>query len=189
METLQYTDEREDLAALLLGTARGRQADFAALYRTTGPRLLAVILRIVRRRDLAEDILQEVFVRIWREAGGYQADKGSPMAWMTTIARNRAIDSWRRADRQRRNQAAQEAQAEIDETVVPMNWDGAGDEARALQHCLGALDEPQRNAVVLAYVEGLTHQELSDRLSCPLGTIKSWLRRSLWRLKECLGDG
>lgn len=172
----------------LLGrVARGDRAAFAELYRLASPKLFPVALRITQRRDLAEEVLQESFVAVWNQAASYDPVKGSPLIWMTTIVRHRAIDQRRR----RANLA--DATAGSDEALLALvagESDRAdrGAELAALSRCLDQLEPQPRQAVLLAYVHGYTHEELAGRLATPIGTIKSWVRRSLERLKRCL-DG
>ncbi len=177
--TRQTTARDSRLEGLLQGTARGDRAAFADLYAETASRLFGVALRVVGRPDHAEDALQEAFVCVWHHAGDYRPERGSPLAWLCTIVRNKAIDKRRR----------QRDEVELDETREWLDVQDTGllsDDARQLQACLEALDEPQRRCVVMAFVEGYTHQELAARLDRPLGTIKSWIRRSLGQLKLCL---
>lgn len=127
--------------------------------------------------------MQESFVAIWQRAGDYDPAKGSAIGWLTTIVRHCAIDQLRRrASRPEGHAAPEEA------LLALASADGAdrGAELRALQHCLGELDEAPRQAVLLAYCYGLTRDEVAARLAVPVGTVKSWLRRSLERLKRCL---
>ncbi|MGH6979728.1 MAG: sigma-70 family RNA polymerase sigma factor [Stellaceae bacterium] len=172
---------------LLRRVAGGDRSAFAELYRLAAPKLFPVALRITQRRDLAEEVLQESFVAVWNQSASYDPVKGSPLIWMTTIVRHRAIDQRRR----RANLA--DATAGSDDallTLVAGENDRAdrGAELAALSRCLGELDAQPRQAVLLAYVHGYTHEELAWRLATPIGTIKSWIRRSLERLKRCL-DG
>ena len=172
---------------LLDRVARGDRTAFAELYRLAAPKLFPVALRIALRRDLAEEVLQESFVAVWNQAASYDPVKGSPLIWMTTIVRHRAIDQRRR----RANLA--DATAGSDEALLALvagESDRAdrGAELAALSRCLNQLEAQPRQAVLLAYVHGYTHEELAERLATPVGTIKSWVRRSLERLKRCL-DG
>lgn len=172
---------------LLRQVARGDRTAFAELYRRASPKLFPVALRITQRRDLAEEVLQESFVAVWNQAASYDPIKGSPMIWMTTIVRHRAIDQRRR----RANLA--DATPGSDDALLALvagESDRAdrGAELAALQHCLDELEAQPRQAVLLAYIHGYTHDELASRLATPIGTIKSWIRRSLERLKRCL-DG
>ncbi len=161
------------------------QVAFRALYDATASHLFAVALRIVRQRDLAEDVLQESFVSIWDRAPDYDPVRGSAMSWLVTIVRHRAIDTLRRLSvRPEGASAGDEALA----TMMSGADTAAGAERRALDRCLGELDQKPREAIVYAYAFGYTHEELAAKFNTPLGTIKSWIRRSLDRLKLCL-DG
>lgn len=173
-----------DIAAALAGVARGDRAAFADLYRLAAPRLFGATLKLLRRRDAAEDVLQETFLAIWDKAGQYTPERGAPMAWMTMIARHRAIDRLRREARR------PEDDIDASETALAVVA-GQGDVSLApagsdLRRCLAALDAGPREAILLAFEEGWTHEELAARLDRPVGTVKSWIRRGLQRLKECL---
>ncbi|MEZ5934120.1 MAG: sigma-70 family RNA polymerase sigma factor [Alphaproteobacteria bacterium] len=175
-----------DLADLLGAVASADRSAFKALYEATKAKLFGIILRIVYDRDDAAEVLQEVYLRIWRRAADYDGAKGTPMTWMITIARNRALD-WRR--RQRIEVPLDEEpwlDELIDDSADPQQQTIASAESRRLAQCLSLLDEDQQRCLILAYREGMTHYELAERLERPLGTIKSWIRRSLGRLKECL---
>ncbi|MBL8384272.1 MAG: sigma-70 family RNA polymerase sigma factor [Burkholderiales bacterium] len=162
------------------------QAAFAELYRLTAAKLFGVTLRILRRRDWAEEVLQECFMKIWSHSASYQAELAAPMTWMTSIVRNRCLDWLRRPAFE---------DATDDSTVWESLESGApgphellerGTQADAVLRCLAALDDRQRRAVSFAFLDGLTHTELADRLGEPLGTVKTWVRRGLLRLKDCL---
>src|SRR5262249_41121480 len=160
---------------------------FAALYRSTAAKLLGLALRILGQRERAEDVLQESFVAVWRRAADYAPERGAAMPWLATIVRHRAIDALRRFGRQ------PAAHAESEDVILtlaaaPVDDADRGVALAALQRCLDELGETQRRAVLLGYVYGYTNEELAARLAAPLGTVKSWLRRSLERLKGCL-DG
>jgi RNA polymerase sigma-70 factor, ECF subfamily len=171
------------LQRLLQRVARHDGAAFAALYAQTSAKLFAVALRILRRREWAEEVLQEAFVAVWQRAGGYDPARGSAAAWLTTIVRHCAIDRLRRAAVRPEGRAASEAA--LAAQIAPDSA-GSGAELRALQRCLDELDEQPRRAVLLAYCYGLTREELAAQLGVPVGTVKSWLRRSLERLQKCL---
>ena len=184
-EVVQTRDGAE-LARLIAGVARSDRLAFRRLYEAAGPKLFAVILRILRNRTLAEDTLQDVFLRIWQNAGSFSADAGPPMGWMTSIARNRSIDVLR-----------QKVPITIgagsgDETDWFERIAEAGDReadmlnVSALRHCLGELDATARDCVLLAYYEGFSREELAARYERPVNTIKTWLHRSLITLKSCL---
>ena len=173
------------LQELIRRTSRGDKAAFAALYKQTAAKLFGIALRITRHREVAEEVLQESFIAVWERASDYDLARGSAMSWLTTIVRHCAIDH------SRRRAARPESRS------TPATWLPAlaasesadrGAELNALQRCLGELDEQPRRAVMLAYLYGLTREEIAAELAAPLGTIKSWIRRSLERLKRCL-DG
>jgi RNA polymerase sigma-70 factor (ECF subfamily) len=174
------------LATLLAESAAGSQAAFERLYRETASRLLAFILRFLRRRDAAEDCLQEAYIQIWRHARSYVAERGAPMSWMLSIARNAAIDRLRR---DRRAPLVEETRD--DEAAVEPAGDLAAEmlalaEAGEIGRAVADLPEAQRRAIHLAFYLGYTHEELAEKLGLPLGTVKSHVRRGLEWLKESL---
>ncbi|MDX1575963.1 MAG: sigma-70 family RNA polymerase sigma factor [Kiloniellales bacterium] len=177
------------LADLLDAAAGGDEAAFKEIYGLSSAKLFGIVLRIVRRRAAAEEILQEVYLKIWDNAATYRPDKGSPMTWMIAIARNRALD-WQRRDRVRGGDLpideAPGRETWSDPEPDPLDWAMARQDAQALHDCLERLEEEPRTCLVLAYCEGYTHEELSERLARPLGTVKSWIRRGQARLKDCL---
>jgi RNA polymerase sigma-70 factor (ECF subfamily) len=181
--------ERDEPAieALLGRCATRDRTAFAELYQAAAPKLLACLLAILKRRDLAEDALQEVMVRIWQRSDQYDGYRGRPMAWLVSIARYYAIDQLRR----RRPLVA------LDESVSSRLSDAAAQESvegaesrgthSALERCLDRLTAEQRRSVVLAYTSGYSHEQIASALASPLGTVKSWVRRGLASLRECLG--
>ncbi len=172
-----------DVEAALEACARGDRAALRALYEAEAPRLIAVTRRILRRRDLAEEAVQETFVAVWRKAGQFERRAGgSGRGWIGAIARNRALDILR--DGAREDLAEPEALDALraDEAEAALDRLEAG----ALRRCLEALDPPKRRAVLLAHVRGLTHGEIAGAMGVPLGTAKAWVRRGLSRLRECL---
>jgi RNA polymerase sigma-70 factor, ECF subfamily len=167
---------------LLAKVALGDRPAFRAFYAEAGPRLFAICLRMMRNRDEAEDVLQETFVRIWERSHLYDPAKGAGLAWAATIARHCSLDRLRKPGRD--HQPFDEQMIEqVDSHVAGLDHSGEGHD---LKRCLGALREDYRNAVILAYMNGLTHEELSEQLGKPLGTIKSWVRRGLDQLKDCM---
>ena len=175
-----------ELEALLVRCAAGEAAALEALYSRVAPLLLALLLRMLKRRDLAEDVLQDVFVKVWREARQFDRLRGRPLAWLVSIARYRAIDVQRS---HRPVLALSDAQLELEpELQLPDPNDGAATLGlgAALLRCLEQLAAPQRRCVVLAYQDGLTHGEISRAIGEPLGTVKSWVRRSLVSLRRCI---
>ncbi|GAP36632.1 sigma-70 family RNA polymerase sigma factor [Piscinibacter sakaiensis] len=189
-------DDAAALAALLARVALGDRAAFAALYRATSPKLLGVVMRVHAERALAEDVLQEVYVKVWRAAGQFDAARAEPMAWLVGIARHRAIDELRsrRGERAATTSLTPEdgdgpspLEQLADDAPGPLALLEQAAEARQVGHCVGELSAAQQQCLALAYYGGLSHHEVADHLALPLGTIKSWLRRGLLALKDCLG--
>jgi RNA polymerase sigma factor (sigma-70 family) len=186
---LSNTDPQQ-LRILLASVARRDTAAFRALYDATSPKLFGFALRILNRKELAEEVLQESFVSVWNNAGSYQAGLAAPMTWMTTIVRNRAYDLLRRVD----------ATVEIDantfdkdvmealESSEPSPFDALSmdGEAKALAQCFSRLEGLHRQAIALAFYHDLSHSEVAERMMLPLGTVKTWVRRGLERLRTCL---
>lgn len=183
--------EGDPLEGLLAAVARGDRTAFAELYAATSAQLLALLLRMLQRRDWAEEALQDCYVRIWQKAEGYTPDRGAPLAWLTTIARYRALDLLRA----RRPEDTESSFDAGRPSPLERADDGRGPEDAAveregigrLEDCMQALQEQQRQSVLLAYYEGYTHTELSRRLNAPMGTVKSWVRRGLLQLRDCMG--
>ena len=172
----------------LLAIGLGDRQALAALYRDAGPHLYAIALRITRKAALAEEVVQDVFIAIWRNAARFDRSRGSGMAWLATIVCNRSLDL---VERDRRLQPLDEsAAAEIPDLAADAFAQlAAHEEGRRLHACLEDLGEQPRRAVLLAFFDGATHEEVAVRMGSPLGTVKSWVRRALLRLKECLGHG
>jgi RNA polymerase sigma factor (sigma-70 family) len=189
-----WTERSRDLAQLLARAGTGDRESFATLYERTSPHLFAVVLRICRDRAQAEDILQEVYVNVWRAAGGFDAAQSQPLTWLTSIARNRAIDSLRRTQTQPQLQSASKPDDEDSDVYDDMADDAPGPlellsraaDARALSNCMQDLNAPQRQSLALAFYDGLSHAEVAEKMGQPLGTVKSWVRRALLSLKACL---
>ena len=179
--------DSDDLVPLLDGTARADRHAFGELYRLTSPRLFAVALRLLRERELAQDVLQEAYLAIWQKAGDYRAERGQPLAWMAGIVRNRSIDRLRQLQRQAAGQESLRATAPNPDWEARLR-DHEATMARGLRDCLGQLQENQRKAIQLAYYYGLTHEELAEAMNAPLGTVKSWVRRGLLQLKDCFEE-
>ncbi len=176
-----------DVADLLAQVAAGDRNAFAALYDATSLKLFGILLRILHRRDRAEDLLQEVYLRIWERAGSFDRERASPITWMATIARNRAIDEVRR--HQLSIVGGDDDLPEIpDETPGALEAMEQSEDARQLEACLDGLVADRADMVRQAYLNGMSRQELADRYGQPVNTIKTWLRRSLVQLRECLGS-
>jgi RNA polymerase sigma-70 factor, ECF subfamily len=176
---------RDGLADLLRQVAARDTTAFAALYKHTSAKLYGVVARILTRGDVAADVLQEAYVRIWEKAGDFDPAKGSPLAWMATIARNRALDEVRRvrpASLEDQPVGFEPAAEEIDPLAARERSEGL----TALVDCLKGLDEEKRAVVLLAYYRGLSREALSKRFGRPVPTIKTWLHRSLAQLRDCL---
>jgi RNA polymerase sigma-70 factor (ECF subfamily) len=184
-------DRSAQLAALLSRIALADQRAVAELYRRTSAHLYAVAVRIVRDGAIAEEILQEAFVSVWHYAATYDAAKSQPLTWLTSIVRNRCLDQRRR----REVDTVSVAHASDDdapawdiaaEGPTPVELLLAGAQARSVRDCVEALDAGPRQAIALAFFQGLSHAELAAHLREPLGTVKSWIRRGLERLRRCL---
>ena len=192
--TQDWSERSRDLSHLLARAGLGDRAAFATLYERTSSHLFAVVLRINKDRGQAEDILQEVYVSVWRAAQGFDAAQAQPLTWLTSIARNRAIDSLRRSQTQPQFHSAAPSDSEnsdvyddlADDKPGPLELLSQASEARALSHCMQHLSAQQRQSVALAFYEGLSHAEVATKMHQPLGTVKSWVRRAMQSLKSCL---
>ncbi len=169
---------------LISAVARGDAIAFDALYEKAAPKLFGLILRMVRDRPMAEDVLQDAFMRIWTKAATYSPDAGDPMAWMASIARHRAIDYLRARPIARTGGGGYDNW--LENVADPLDGAGRMMDAALLRHCLGTLDDTSRACVVQAYCEGFSGQELAERYGRPVNTIKSQLRRALAALKDCV---
>lgn len=180
--------EPEVLRALMVRCADGDQQTFSDLYRRTAPRLLGVALRIVRRREWAEDALQESFMSIWKHIGQYATEKSAPLTWMTSIVRNRAIDLVRRPRHEETREDFENLAADlVDGKSSVEHACSVRSEESKLERCMEDLSPLQRQIIVMAYIHGMTHSELASRLGLPMGTIKSSLRRGLRKLSLAMG--
>jgi RNA polymerase sigma-70 factor (ECF subfamily) len=179
--------DNDAIADLMARAALRDQRAFRDLYRHTSAKLYAVALRIVRREDWAEEVLQESFVNIWNHIAEYSAARSAPLTWMTAIVRNRALDWLRRPNLERGDEDYDLlVEAVADDAPGPDVVLGASRDARALAECLKQLTGNQRQTIILAYSHGLSHGELAQHLKQPLGTVKTWIRRGLDRLKGCM---
>lgn len=179
-------NERE-LVNQLFRTSQGDQAAFAELYAATAARLYSVCWHILGRRDAAEEALQEAYIRIWHQAERYSPARGGVLSWMISIARYRAIDQIRRDGRRPDVDSDTATAAPVaDDAPGPGEATALHHDAEALEHCMKRLSDAQRQAIELAFLQGLNHQEVSARLDRPLGSVKSWIRRGLQALKRCL---
>jgi len=188
-----HSIDPEQLRNWLHAAARQDAASFRLLYDATSPKLFGYALRILGKRELAEEALQDGYVAIWNGAASYQAHLAAPMTWMTTIVRNKALDLLRRSG----------ADAEIDGPVfdadimnalqdpraTPIDALLISHDARALAYCMSLLEGAHRQVVGLAFFHDLSHSEVAQQMAIPIGTVKTWIRRSLERLKTCLAKG
>ena len=173
------------LTPLMARVAQGDREALRQLYDATSAKLFGVCLRILSDREESEDVLQDVYVTIWRRADRFDATRASVMTWLSTIARNRAIDRLRARGPM--------AYAEpVDELEIPDGADSAetllsaADDRNKLHGCLSELDERTEKVIRTAFFEGVTYEALARRMDAPLGTVKSWIRRGLAKLKGCL---
>jgi len=178
-------EQREALSAALSRIGQGEAAALKELYEKTSAKLFGICLRILGESSEAEDVLQEVYVTVWRNAGTFERTRASPITWLSTIARNRAIDHLRMRHPERVApieaglavcDAAPSAQLRLE----------AAESSAQLQACLAELDAPLQNAIRAAFLDGHTYDVIAQRAGVPLGTMKSWVRRSLIKLRACL---
>ena len=179
-----------ELMLLLDRVAARDEAALKTLYEHTSAKLFGLAMRILRHRDLAEDVVQESYLTIWRAAGDYRASLSPPMAWMALIVRSRSLDALRKRTSDRAG-LMNELDDEMSQTLEgdapnPMDTAQASEQAFALHQCLGRLDNKQREVVSLAYLRDLSHGELAEQLKLPLGTVKTWIRRGLDQLRACM---
>ena len=179
-------DLNEKLAALLSRCGLRDRKAFAELYEATKSKLFAVSLRIVRERQIAEEALQDSFVKIWNNADSYAVTKAAPMTWMTAIVRNRSLDIVRRPDLETQDEDDFFTQNFEDETPGPQDQLAQGREAAQVENCMQGLEADQRQTISLAFFHGLSHSEVAGHLGKPLGTVKTHIRRGLMKLKGCL---
>ena len=175
----------DKLAGLLARTALADRAAFAELYQATSSKLFGVSLRIVRERPLAEEVLQDSFIRIWNHAAEYAIAKSAPLTWMTAIVRNRSLDIVRRT-REEPDIDEQLTSAFVDERAAPVRDAEDRADAHSIRDCLAELEGDQRQTIALAFYHGLSHSELAGHLRRPMGTVKTHIRRGLLRIKDCL---
>ncbi|KKB09998.1 sigma-70 family RNA polymerase sigma factor [Devosia chinhatensis] len=171
--------------ALILDIARGNRHALARLFEAEAGRLLAIAQRLLRRRDLAEEAVQETFLSVWRTATGFDPQRGTARGWLTVMVRNRALNMLR--DGARIDYEDGEKLAELgDRASDARDAFEALSIKDAIRHCLSSLDAPKREAILLCYVTGLNHGEAAATMNVPLGTVKSWVRRGVSALQECL---
>jgi RNA polymerase sigma-70 factor (ECF subfamily) len=180
------TGAADDLGALLQRVAQQDQAAFARFYDLTSARVYGLALRIVLRRDLAEEVTSDAFFQVWRQAGRYEAARGSPLAWVLTIARSRALDALRRRDPAEPHADPTIMQTEAASADDPVELLSALDRHSALHEAIAGLAPQARQLLVLAFFRGLSHQEIATHTGMPLGTVKTVLRNALQSLQSRL---
>jgi len=177
----------QELVWLLAAVAKGDRAAFERLYAATRAKLYGVVLRILRRRDLADEVMQETYLKIWNSAGQFDPAMASPITWMVAIARNRAIDQVRK----KTEVSIDEDPAVLEiaaESPDPLARREMTEELRRLLACMGRLDEERRRLVLFAYYDGWSREQLAAKFGKPVNTVKTWLRRALMEIRECLGS-
>jgi RNA polymerase sigma-70 factor, ECF subfamily len=180
---MQGTD---DLALLLTRCAAGERLALEEFYRRTAPAVFARVLRLVRDRGRAEEILQETYISVWRNAGRYDRNAGAPMTWVASIARYRALDVIQKRRSELSLEEASIVETEADPAASPLDAAMASAERRALKECLDELEGEARRSIELAFWRGLSYADVAAVTKHPEGTVKSWIRRGLQRLKRCL---
>jgi RNA polymerase sigma-70 factor, ECF subfamily len=176
-----------ELVWLLAAVAKGDQAAFERLYQATRAKLYGVVLRILRRADLADEVIQEAYLKVWNSAGQFDPAMASPITWMMAIARNRAIDIVRKKS-EISIEEEPEAMEVAGDSPDPLAKREMTEELRRLLACMGGLDEERRRLVLLAYYSGWSREQLAAKFDKPVNTIKTWLRRALLDIRECLGS-
>lgn len=177
----------DDLSELLRRIAAGDRGAFRRLYDLQASRLYAVALRVTRQGPFAADAVHDAFLQVWRNAGRFTTARGSPEAWLLSLVRYRALDIVRRRGRELAQDEFDPAEP-VDEAPDPLQQLASSRDAAALHDCLRQLEADRRKLVLLAFVDGLSHSEVAERAGMPIGTVKSWIRRSLQSLRQCL-DG
>ena len=177
--------ERDALNQLLLQAGRNDQKAFAELYRRTSSKLFGVCMRMLRDRGEAEEVLQETYTTVWRRAGSFDASRASAITWLVTLSRNKAIDRLRQHRDELLDDPSRLDEA-VDEQPTPAAGAETSQEYQRLQQCLDELEPQQQSSVREAFFTGATYNELATRCKVPLGTMKSWIRRSLMQLRTCL---
>jgi RNA polymerase sigma factor (sigma-70 family) len=177
---------RSQLAAALVRVAGGDRTALRIVYQDTAAKLYGVCLRILKDRAEAEDVLQDVFVTVWRKAASFDPGRASPITWLVAIARNRSIDRVRSSALNRKSEPIETAEVVRDAAPAAIDQIMQAEEHARLRTCLGELEERQSNAVRSAFLDGMTYEQLAERMGVPLGTMKSWIRRGLLKLRACL---
>ena len=190
MSTDVHSLDPQQLKTWLQAAGKRDAAAFRSLYEATSSKLFGFALRILHKRELAEEVLQESYVAIWNNAANYQSHLAAPMTWMATIVRNKAFDHLRRTDAVVEIDAQQfdgdVMNALQDPQATPIEALQMSGDAKALAWCMSALEGAQRQVMALAYFHDLSHSEVAAQMKLPIGTVKTWIRRSLEKLRVCL---
>jgi RNA polymerase sigma-70 factor (ECF subfamily) len=179
--------ERKELVNALRRVAEKDPAALEEVYARTSAKLFGICLRILKDREEAEDALQEVYVKVWRSASSFDPARASPITWLATLARNRAIDNLRSSARSRGTEPIEAGLDTPDLQKDAFSSASEKQEGVRLAACIGELNDLQSSAIRSAFLDGATYSELAERAGIPLGTMKSWIRRGLLRVRECLG--
>jgi RNA polymerase sigma-70 factor (ECF subfamily) len=183
---VDWAADRHRLSVALQQVAAGDKAALGDVYRQTSSKLFGICLRILQDRNEAEDVLQDVYVTVWRRAGSFDPERGvSPVTWLATLARNRAIDRLR-ADKSRLNRPLDLAAEAKDSAPLASESLEQEETHRRLSSCLGELEPEHAAYIRAAFFDGHTYASLAETVGAPLGTMKSWIRRALVRLKACI---
>lgn len=174
-----------DYSQTLSACARGDSAALRSLFDAEAGRLIAVAQRIVRRREIAEEVVQEAFVQIWQNAARYDASLGSARGWIYTIVRNRALNAIRDSRREDL-MATEDVDEQRDQRLVVLDAFETLSQSSRLRRCLELIEKGKRESLLLSYVAGYSHGEIAGKLGVPLGTAKSWVKRGLAALRECM---
>jgi RNA polymerase sigma factor (sigma-70 family) len=179
-------DNRSQLVAALARVAGGERTALQMIYQDTCAKLFGVCVRILNDKSEAEDVLQEVYLTVWRKAASFDPARASPITWLVAIARNRAIDRLRATAGGRRLEPIEAAESVRDPAPAAIDVVQATQQSSRLARCLDELESRQAVAIRAAFLDGNTYEELAQRMRVPLGTMKSWIRRGLMKLKDCL---
>jgi RNA polymerase sigma-70 factor (ECF subfamily) len=185
-EQIDADARRAQLAAALVRAGGGDRTALRVVYQDTSAKLFGICLRILNDRSEAEDVLQEVYVTVWRKAASFDPGRASPMTWLVAIARNRAIDRLRASAVRRRMEPIEAADAVGDPAPAAVDRVEMAQQHQRLADCLEELESRHAAAIRAAFLDGVTYEELATRMSVPLGTMKSWIRRGLLKLRACL---
>jgi RNA polymerase sigma-70 factor (ECF subfamily) len=181
---MRSAPQGRELVPVLQAVANGDRAALSVLYNRTSAKLYGICARLLGNQSEAEDVLQEVYMTVWGRAGSFDEQKASPVTWLAVIARNKAIDRLR--SRRAGTETLDQAENVADESASALELIEREQETRRLKNCLEELEERQQQCIRAAFLDGASYPQLAERQNVPLGTMKSWVRRGLLRLKGCL---